>query len=63
MSASRRVSWPHLVGALVCASIAVFGGLTIVGGKEKGEAFGFALLGFFGAGAVVLGKQAFRPQR
>ena len=52
----REINWPLLVVALLCA-VPVVGGVVLLflGG---GEALGFALIGFFGAGVFVLGKQA-----
>lgn len=61
MTESRGVSWPLLVLALMCAIPAVVGGLWVAGGDEDYEGIGFAVLGFFGAGVVVLGRKAFRP--
>jgi hypothetical protein len=57
----RGISWPLLVLALMCAIPAVVGGLWVLGGDEDYQALGFAVLGFFGAGVVVLGRKAFRP--
>lgn len=45
-----------LVVAVLCLLVALGGGaLLFVNG---GQALGFALLGFFGAGAFVLGRKA-----
>ncbi len=44
--------------ALLCL-LPAFVGLLYVTGGEGGAALGWALLGFFGAGAVVLGRKAF----
>ena len=46
------------VVALLCVAPALVGGLLITAG-EGGQALGWAMLGFFGAGAVVLGRKAF----
>ena len=47
-----------LVAALLCLVPVLAGGYLVVGSDSGGEALGFALLGFFGAGAVVLGRKA-----
>lgn len=47
-----------LVGALLCL-LPVIGGVALIFGGDDGmEAIGFALVGFFGAGVVVLGRKA-----
>lgn len=58
MSSPRRVSAFHLVLALICLLPAGWGALWALSGEEGGQALGLALLGFFGAGAVVLVKRA-----
>ncbi|WP_166133091.1 hypothetical protein [Nocardioides ochotonae] len=59
MSSPRRVSAFHLVLALICLLPAGWGALWAFSGDEGGQALGFALLGFFGAGAFVLARRAF----
>lgn len=46
-----------LVVAAFCALVA-FGGGVLAVGVDGGQALGWALLGFFGSGAVVLGRKA-----
>ena len=53
---SRRFSWGLLVVALLCL-LPVLVGVWLVR-QEGGAALGWALIGFFGAGVVVLGKKA-----
>jgi hypothetical protein len=53
--AERRVKVPMLVVAALCL-LAALGGLALVF-TDSGQALGFALLGFFGAGAYVLGRK------
>ncbi|WP_127480727.1 hypothetical protein [Nocardioides pantholopis] len=60
MSDNRPVKWPLLILAGFCLIPAVWGGLWAWGGDEGGEALGLAVLGFFGAGVVVLVQNAFR---
>lgn len=45
-----------LVVAALCLLVAVGGGALLF--VDNGQALGFGLLGFFGAGAFVLGRQA-----
>ncbi|GAW49026.1 MULTISPECIES: hypothetical protein [unclassified Nocardioides] len=52
-----RVNWPLLVAALLCLVPVVAGVLLL--GHDGGAALGWALIGFFGAGVVVLGRKAF----
>jgi hypothetical protein len=54
--AARQVNWSLLVGALLCL-VPVVGGVVLLG-REGGAALGWALIGFFGAGVVVLGRKA-----
>lgn len=61
MTEPRGFSWPLLLLAVMCLIPTVVGGLWIAGGDEDYQAIGFAVLGFFGAGVVVLGRKAFRP--
>ena len=52
----REIKVPMLVAALLCLLVALAGGaLSFVDG---GQTLGFAMLGFFGAGAFVLGRKA-----
>ena len=53
--AKRQVKAPVLVAALVCLAVALLGAAMI--SSDSGQALGFALLGFFGAGAFVLGRK------
>ena len=54
----RRISWSLLVLALLCL-VPVAGGVALLlSDGEGGEALGWALVGFFGAGVVVLGRKA-----
>lgn len=53
--AGREIKVPMLVVAGLCLLTALGGGaLLFVSG---GQALGFALLGFFGAGAFILGRK------
>ncbi|MCW2787465.1 MAG: hypothetical protein JWP74_3982 [Marmoricola sp.] len=45
-----------LVAAALCLLLALGGGALLFAGN--GQALGFALLGFFGAGTFVLGSKA-----
>ena len=45
-----------LVVAALCLLIALGGGVLLF--MDGGQTLGFALLGFFGAGAFVLGRKA-----
>lgn len=45
-----------LVAAALCLLVALGGGALLF--ATSGHALGFALLGFFGAGAFVLGRKA-----
>jgi hypothetical protein len=53
--AERRVKVPMLVVAALCL-LAALGGVALLF-ADGGQALGFALLGFFGAGAFVLGRK------
>lgn len=54
----RHLRWPLLVLALLCL-VPVAGGVALVlADGEGGEPLGWALIGFFGAGTVVLGRKA-----
>ncbi|HEX2896133.1 MAG TPA: hypothetical protein VHO29_19160 [Marmoricola sp.] len=52
----RKIKVPMLVTAALCLLAALGGGALIF--ADSGHALGFALLGFFGAGAFVLGRKA-----
>lgn len=52
----RRVNWPLLVVAALCL-VPVVGGVLLVL-QEGGAALGWGLIGFFGAGVVVLARKA-----
>lgn len=50
----REIKVPMLVAAALCLLAALGGGALLL--ADSGHALGFALLGFFGAGAFVLGR-------
>ncbi|GAA4699157.1 hypothetical protein [Nocardioides conyzicola] len=52
----RKVSWSLLVVALLLL-VPVAGGVALLT-YDGGKALGLALIGFFGAGVVVLGRKA-----
>jgi hypothetical protein len=52
----REIKVPMLVVAVLCLLLALAGGALLF--LHGGQALGFALLGFFGAGAYVLGRKA-----
>lgn len=52
--APRRVNWGLLVAAFLCL-LPVLGGIALL--QAGGGALGWALIGFFGAGVVVLGRR------
>jgi len=52
----RHISWSLLVVAALCL-LPVIGGVALLL-QPGGAALGWALIGFFGAGAVVLGRKA-----
>jgi hypothetical protein len=52
----RRISWSLLVVALLCL-LPVAGGIALLS-YDGGAALGWGLIGFFGAGTVVLGRKA-----
>jgi len=54
--ADREIKAPMLVVAALCLLTAVGGGVLLF--VDGGQTLGFALLGFFGAGAFVLGRKA-----
>ena len=54
---SRQFSWGLLVVALLCLLPVLLGVWLVM--QEGGAALGWALIGFFGAGLVVLGRKAF----
>jgi hypothetical protein len=51
----REIKVPVLVVATLCLLAALAGGSLVF--MDGGQALGFALLGFFGAGAFVLGRK------
>ena len=51
-----RVNWPLLVVALLCL-VPVVGGVLLLF-QDGGAALGWGLIGFFGAGVVVLTRKA-----
>ena len=53
---NREIKAPMLVVALLCLLAALAGGALLF--VHGGQPLGFALLGFFGAGAYVLGRKA-----
>lgn len=53
----HRIHWPLLIVALLCL-LPVAGGVALLR-TEGGQSLGWALIGFFGAGVVVLGRKAF----
>jgi len=52
----REIKVPMLVVAVLCLLVALGGGALVF--VDGGQTLGFALLGFFGAGAFVLGRKA-----
>ena len=54
----REINGAMLVVALGCLIPALAGLALLLADGSGGDALGLALLGFFGAGAVVLGRQA-----
>ncbi|RNL75366.1 hypothetical protein [Nocardioides marmorisolisilvae] len=54
--AEREIKVPMLIVAVLCMLSALAGGTLVF--VDGGQALGFALLGFFGAGAFVLGRKA-----
>lgn len=53
---ARQVNWSLLVIALLCLA-PVIGGIALLT-YDGGAALGWGLIGFFGAGVVVLGRKA-----
>lgn len=51
--------WSLLVLALLCLLPTLYGGWLVVEAADGREAVGFAIVGFFGAGSVVLARRAF----
>lgn len=47
-----------LVVALLCLIPVIGGAALLIAGNDGGHALGWALIGFFGSGAVVLGRKA-----
>ncbi len=54
----RRANWSLLVVALLCLLPVAAGVVLVLPGSESGQPLGWALLGFFGAGFVVLARKA-----
>jgi hypothetical protein len=54
----RRISRGHALLAVLCL-VPVLAGVALLLSGPDGASLGWALVGFFGAGAVVLGRQAF----
>jgi len=54
----RRISWPLLVLAILCLLPVAGGVALLLSDDEGGHALGWALVGFFGSGVVVLGRKA-----
>ena len=54
----RHLRWPLLVLALLCLALVAGGVALVLADGEGGEPLGWALIGFFGAGVVVLGRKA-----
>jgi len=52
----RKISWSLLVVALLLL-VPVAGGIALLT-YDGGAALGWALIGFFGAGVIVLGRKA-----
>lgn len=52
----REIKVPMLIVAALCLLVALAGGTLVF--TDGGEALGMGLLGFFGAGAFVLGRKA-----
>jgi hypothetical protein len=52
----REIKVPMLVAAVLCLFAALGGGALLF--VTGGQVLGFALLGFFGAGAFVLGRKS-----
>jgi hypothetical protein len=53
---TRQVNWSLLVAAILCLA-PVVGGIVLLT-YDGGAALGWGLIGFFGAGVVVLGRKA-----
>ncbi len=54
----RRIGWGHLLVAALCL-LPVAVGVALVRSGPDGQSLGWALVGFFGAGVVVLTRTAF----
>ena len=59
----RRIRWSLLILSLVCLLCVLGGVALVVWGTASGEIMGWALIGFFGSGAVVLTRQALAGRR
>ena len=55
---SRRVTWSLLLLALLCLVPVAAGIALLLTGTESNDVAGWALVGFFGSGVVVLGHKA-----
>jgi hypothetical protein len=58
----RHLSWPLLALAILCLLPVAAGIVLLRSGDAGGEALGWALVGFFGSGVVVLGRKAFSAE-
>lgn len=58
----RRISWGHAVLAVLCL-VPVAAGVALLLSGPNGASLGWALVGFFGAGTVVLARQAVTTHR
>lgn len=54
----KPVNAALLIVAVLCGLVAVLGVLMVLGKGTGWDALGLAIAGFFGSGAVVLGRQA-----
>ena len=54
----RHLRWSLLVLALLCLVAVAAGVALVLADGEGGEPLGWALIGFFGSGTVVLGRKA-----
>jgi hypothetical protein len=53
-----RVNWSMLLIAIACLVPVLAGVALLLSDRDGGDALAFALIGFFGAGTVVLGRKA-----
>ena len=56
-----RIRWSLIVMAVLCLVFVAGGVFLLQGGNETGRIYGWALIGFFGSGVVVLTRQALLP--